>query len=215
MDRFGVVRGRLEKYYARRKRKKKLQSNNRSLSDFPTMPRPNMCLISESQNKVIYDELNYDRQSLTSEHAHLLSTMTIEQREIYDKITTSVAENRGGVYFLYGYGGTGKTFIWRAISAALRCKGEIVLTVASSGIVALLIPGGRTTHSRFAIPIYVNEDSTCNIKQGTALAELIIKAKLIIWDEAPMTHKHCFEAVDRTFRDILRFSRWKSCCFLW
>jgi len=35
----------------------------------------------------------------------------------------------------------GKTFIWRAMSSALRSKGEIVLTVASSGIAALLIPG--------------------------------------------------------------------------
>jgi len=39
------------------------------------------------------------------------------------------------------------------MSAALRSKGQIVLTVASSGIAALLIPGGRTAHSRFAIPI--------------------------------------------------------------
>lgn len=34
-----------------------------------------------------------------------------------------------------------------------------MLTVASSGIVALLIPGDRTAHSRFAIPINVDEDS--------------------------------------------------------
>ncbi|KEH24685.1 PIF1-like helicase [Medicago truncatula] len=36
-----------------------------------------------------------------------------------------------------------KTFLWRAMSSALRSRGEIVLTVALSGIVALLIPGGR------------------------------------------------------------------------
>lgn len=87
----------------------------------------------------------------------------------------------------------------------MRSQGEIVLTVASSGIAALLIPGGRTAHSRFCIPININEDSTCNINQGSPLAELIVKAKLIIWDEAPMMHRHCFEAVDKTFRDIMRF----------
>ncbi|XP_019157984.1 PREDICTED: uncharacterized protein LOC109154705 [Ipomoea nil] len=65
--------------------------------------------------------------------------------------------------------------------------------------------GGRTAHSRFAIPIAINEDSTCNIKQGSELAELLIKTSLIIWDEAPMMHKHCFEALDRTMRDLLRF----------
>lgn len=182
-----------------------LQSSSKSISDFPTMPQPDMSLITERQNRLIYDELNYDRQSLAKEYTQLMSTMTSEQRKIYDKIMTRVIENKPGLFFLHGYGGTGKTYIWRAMSAALRSKGDIVLTVASSGIAALLIPGGRTAHSRFSIPIHVDENSTCNITQGSPLAELIVKAKLIIWDEAPMTHKHCFEAVDRTFRDILRF----------
>jgi hypothetical protein len=182
-----------------------LQSSNKSVSDFPTMPQPDMSLITDRQNRLIYDELNYDRQSLAEEYTQLMSTMTSEQRKIFDKIMTRVTENKPGLFFLHGYGGTGKTYIWRAMSAALRSKGDIVLTVASSGIAALLIPGGRTAHSRFSIPIHVDENSTCNITQGSPLAELIVKAKLVIWDEAPMTHKHCFEAVDRTFRDILRF----------
>ncbi|XP_019150957.1 PREDICTED: uncharacterized protein LOC109147756 [Ipomoea nil] len=111
----------------------------------------------------------------------------------------------GGLYFVYGYGGTCKTFVWKTLSAAIRSQGNIVLNVASSGIASLLMPGGRTAHSRFAIPIEINDDSTCNIAQGSDLAELIIKCKLIIWDEAPMMHKHCFEALDRTMRDLLRF----------
>jgi len=75
--------------------------------------------------------------------------------------------------------------IWRALSTNFCSKGDIVLTTASSNIVALLIPEGRTMHSRFAIPINVDEDSTCNIKKGGQLDELIAKTKLIIWDEAP------------------------------
>ncbi|KAL1202766.1 hypothetical protein V5N11_031394 [Cardamine amara subsp. amara] len=35
------------------------------------------------------------------------------------------------------------------------------------------------------------------------LAALIAKADLIIWDEAPMAHRHTFEALDRTLRDLL------------
>ncbi|KAK9174941.1 hypothetical protein WN944_026945 [Citrus x changshan-huyou] len=31
-----------------------------------------------------------------------------------------------------------------------------------------------------------------------------MKTSLIIWDEAPMAHKFCFEALDKTLRDILR-----------
>ncbi|KAL3617640.1 hypothetical protein CASFOL_037961 [Castilleja foliolosa] len=49
-----------------------------------------------------------------------------------------------------------------------------------------------------------HETSTCNIKLGTDLAELVVQAKLIIWDEAPMMRKYCFEALDRTLRDIMK-----------
>ena len=79
------------------------------------------------------------------------------------------------------------------------------VAVASSGIASQLIPGGRTAHSRFCIPIKCNEESTCHIVQGSDLAELLIHTTLIIWDEAPMTHRFCFEALDRTLRDIMRF----------
>ncbi|KAL7155177.1 hypothetical protein ABFS83_03G058200 [Erythranthe nasuta] len=181
-----------------------LRSNNRSLAEFPTMPSPDMSLLTQVQNRLIFDELNYDRVALAAEHSRLLTCLTEEQRAIYEKIMNRIHNKQEGLFFLYGYGGTGKTFVWRTLSAALRSKGEIVLTVASSGIAALLISGGRTAHSRFAIPFNLNEDSTCNIAAGTPLSELIIKSKLIIWDEAPMMHKHCFEAVDRSLKDILR-----------
>ena len=35
------------------------------------------------------------------------------------------------------------------------------------------------------------------------LAELIEKTYLIIRDEAPMTHKHAFEVLDETLKDIM------------
>nr|GEX84876.1 uncharacterized protein [Tanacetum cinerariifolium] len=39
---------------------------------------------------------------------------------------------------------------------------------------------------------------------GSDLADLIRKANLIIWDEAPMINRHCYKAYDRTLRDICR-----------
>nr|XP_016465484.1 PREDICTED: ATP-dependent DNA helicase pif1-like [Nicotiana tabacum] len=131
--------------------------------------------------------------------------IALAQAPVVPIVIPGVNENKGGFFFLYGFGGTGKTFIWRTLASAIRSRGDIVLTVASSGIASLLLPGDRTAHSRFVIPLNLTEDSTCNIKQGTPLANLIVKAKLIIWDEEPMMHKYCFEALDKTLRDILRF----------
>ena len=128
------------------------------------------------------------------------------------------------MFFVYGYGGTGKTFLWKTLSASLRSKGEIVLNVASSGIASLLLTGGRTAHSRFLIPINLNEDSICPIIPNSDVANLLKKTSLIIWDEAPMIHRHGFEALDRTLKDILKcdgsdyFERpfgGKSNCFWW
>lgn len=168
------------------------------------MPYPSADYFQTCCNRLIHDELSYDRETLSKEHAEYLSKFNDEQHHVYNSIMASVERDIGGVFFVYGYGGTGKTFIWKALSAGIRCKGEIVLNVASSGIASLLLPGGRTAHSRFKIPINPNEDSICNIKQGRALSQLIVKAKLIIWDEAPMMHKYCFEALDRSLRDIMR-----------
>ncbi|GJT26776.1 ATP-dependent DNA helicase PIF1-like protein [Tanacetum coccineum] len=74
----------------------------------------------------------------------------------------------------------------------------IVLAVASSGIASLLLPVGRTAHSRYVIPLELMENSTCGIKQNTQLAELMQEVQLIIWDEAPMTQRYAFEALDTT-----------------
>ncbi|XP_039689765.1 ATP-dependent DNA helicase PIF1-like [Medicago truncatula] len=116
---------------------------------------------------------------------------------------SSVSKEKGGVYFLHGYGGTGKTFMWRTLAARIRSRGKIVLTVATSGIASLLLPGGRTAHSKFKIPVPAFENSSCNIDGTSELAQLLKMTKLIIWDEAPMAHRFCFEALDRTLRDIM------------
>ncbi|XP_019153447.1 PREDICTED: uncharacterized protein LOC109149911 [Ipomoea nil] len=182
-----------------------LSAMGKSLKDFQSMPIPDLVNHSRTTNRLIMEELAYEINVMKEENDTLVEKLTEEQRTIYDNVLQDAENNLGGLFFfVYGYGGTGKTFLWRALSSAIRSKGEIVLNVASSGIASLLLPGGRTAHSRFAIPIAVNEDSTCNISQNSPLAQLIMQSRLIIWDEAPMMHKLCFEALDRSMRDIMR-----------
>ncbi|XP_061365402.1 uncharacterized protein LOC133308732 [Gastrolobium bilobum] len=139
---------------------KVLQSNRKCLSDYPSMP----CITGESlldmQNRLVLDELLYDRFFCVEEHKRLMSSLTDEQKFVYDKIISAVSVGTWGFFFLYGFGGTGKTFIWNTLSASIRSKGIFVLNVASSGIASLMLPGGRTAHSRFRITIQITEDST-------------------------------------------------------
>lgn len=122
----------------------------------------------ENENPIIYPEnANLDNilQRPGIKDTKGLSGLNNEQRTIYNSIMEAVFSKSGGMFFVYGHGGTGKTYLYRTILAAIRSKGKIALAVASSGIAALLLPGGRTVHSRFHIPINVNDESTCEIKQ--------------------------------------------------
>nr|GEU70495.1 ATP-dependent DNA helicase PIF1-like [Tanacetum cinerariifolium] len=112
-----------------------------------------------------------------------------EQKCIYANILDAVKHDKGGIFFVYNYGGTGKTYLYKTMTATLRSKGKIVLNIASSGIAALLLDRGRTAHSRFVIPINVVKDSMCSISTDNDLADLLHKTKLITWDEAPILNK--------------------------
>ncbi|XP_076915538.1 uncharacterized protein LOC143574924 [Bidens hawaiensis] len=41
------------------------------------------------------------------------------------------------------------------------------------------------------------------VRRNTDVYELLKKTSLIIWDEAPMIHKHAFETLDRTLNDVM------------
>ncbi|CAN7104026.1 unnamed protein product, partial [Brassica rapa subsp. narinosa] len=136
-----------------------LKSNGTSPSNWDKMPKP-FRDADDLQNVLILDELSYNREELREEHDRDILKMTDEQRKIYEEIIDAVTEERGGIFFVYGFGGTGKTFLWRLLAAAVRSRGEIVLNVASSGIASLLLQGGRTAHSRFGEErTYLSSDS--------------------------------------------------------
>ena len=42
----------------------------------------------------------------------------------------------------------------------------------------------------------------CDIKKNSDTAQMLKDCKLIVWDEASMSHKHAFEALDKTLRNL-------------
>ncbi|KAI9112813.1 hypothetical protein K1719_016130 [Acacia pycnantha] len=103
--------------------------------------------------------------------------MTDEQKQVFDEIMCVVSMMKGGFFFLHGFGGTGKTFIWNALTASVRSNGGIILNIASSAIAATLLPSSRTAHSR-------NIDQAAGLCNGTRLqisqlGKNVIKAKAL------------------------------------
>jgi hypothetical protein len=83
-------------------------------------------------------------------------------------------------FFLQGYAGTGKIFLYNAICNHFRAKEEIIICVVLLDIAILLLPGGSTFHSRFYISLNSTQGNQCNISKGTQAAGLLKRASLII-----------------------------------
>ncbi|XP_016191921.1 uncharacterized protein LOC107632779 [Arachis ipaensis] len=98
--------------------------------------------------------------------------MTICKKYGYPDLIITMTYSGGFYFFFYGHDRCGKTFICNGLSSVIRSRAKIVLNVASSGIASLLIPGGRTAHSRFLIPITITDESTYNIKHDQHEGEM-------------------------------------------
>jgi len=175
----------------------------KSLGDFPDMPLPQQQWGIIANNPILQEQISYDLEELAVQVEERKQTFNLEQMNVFNAVMDSVKDEQGKLFFVHSAGGGGKTYLCNTIAAAVRTLGKVALCVASSGIAALLLDGGRTAHSRFKIPIPVHEDSFCGIKKDSNLHGVMKETSIIIWDEAPMQDKHAIEAVDRTLRDLL------------
>ena len=167
------------------------------------MPQPTLNWDLHMGSALIAEQLDYNREEESKMAANMVPQLNPEQQSSYDAVLSTVLSGSGKTFFLSGPGGTGKTFVYRALCHTLHGMGHIVICVASSGIAALLLPGGRTSHSMLKIPIEgLGPESYCSINKEDSRAELLRAASLIIWDEVPMQHRFGPEAVSRTLMDI-------------
>ncbi|CAN1164945.1 ATP-dependent DNA helicase PIF1 [Linum perenne] len=156
-----------------------LHTYSSSLGHFG-LPMPTAGTSCMQATNIITAHLNYNCATEAAKSHQLHSSLNGSQLTAYAAIIESVSKNQGKFFFLHGHGGTGKTFLYNCIISKIRSEGKIVL-----------------------IPLEVDNLSTCMVKKGTEVAELLKEATLIVWDEAPMVHRLSFEAVDRTLCDLM------------
>jgi transcriptional regulator GlxA family with amidase domain len=192
------------------------QSGGKTLSDFHLpIATVDFDAITSNQTmgRLIVEEQSYDGASLKADWEDGYNIAIPEQKQILDRIASAIDDptsfrHNTRVFFIDGPGGAGKTFVENLLLASTRSNHKIALAVASSGIASVLLTGGRTSHSRFKIPLQIDAESTCNISAQSDLARLVKMTTMIVWDEAPAQHRHCFEAVNRTLQDIRQSNEW-------
>ena len=165
----------------------------------------------ENVSRLVREELDYKASEQADKAAAMYKRMNDGQMCVFDAVMAMVRASEDNEFsaphmiFNDAPGGTGKTFVNEALCAKVGGEGKIVLAVASSGIAAQLLPGGRTAHFKFQIPLDIKATSTCFISNSPTdpRCALLKRTALIIVDEASMLHKYAYEAVDRSLRDLL------------
>jgi hypothetical protein len=135
--------------------------------------------------------------------AELKGQLNDEQGDAFNQITKAITgDSETAHFFLQGPGGAGKTFLYKTLYYHYRAQGKRVLCVASTGIAALLLPNGTTSHSAFKLPLELTDNSTCSVSKQSFLGKELANVDLVIWDEVPMQNKHAFLAVHRLLVDL-------------
>src|ERR1044072_5398999 len=89
---------------------KHLRSHAKRLRDYPGFSDYDIPEYNDFENQFVMEELSYDREEMRALHQRLINSLTAEQRQVHDEIMNSVSKYSGHFFFLYGYGGTGKTY---------------------------------------------------------------------------------------------------------
>eukprot|EP00267_Zea_mays_P057466 XP_023157502.1 ATP-dependent DNA helicase PIF1-like [Zea mays] len=96
--------------------------------DIKTFPLPP--IIDAYDNAIGTAREVYEEESieLASADAVLKDSLNEEQMVAYDKIMSAVNTDQGGLFFVDGPGGTGKTYLYRVLLATLRNQGKIAVS---------------------------------------------------------------------------------------
>ncbi|XP_012858911.1 PREDICTED: uncharacterized protein LOC105978047 [Erythranthe guttata] len=84
-------------------------------------------MVEDTINILVLDELDYDRFEMGRELQRSLASITDEQRKVYDVVMDVVSKDCGGMFFLYGHGGMGKTISQQNPEAEFLNKANLII----------------------------------------------------------------------------------------
>jgi hypothetical protein len=97
-----------------------LMRNGHRVEDFPTLLKFNYIPSVHGGNQLVEEELAYDQHSLTTNGDNAEDRLNGDQRNAYKTILNVMINKVGKLFFVYGSGGTGKTFVWTTLLSRLR-----------------------------------------------------------------------------------------------
>ena len=85
----------------------------------------------------------------------------LKQEVAFKIIMKMINSGRSDAFFIYRPRGTSKIFLYRALLAQVRLRRLLTLPTTTSGVTAVILLGGLTTHSQFILPLNPNDTNFC------------------------------------------------------
>jgi hypothetical protein len=127
----------------------------------------------------------------TNRFLEMSTTLNTRQLAIADCVINLESSGNTALIYVDGPGGCGKTFLLNTLIHYFNASEIPVITVASSGVASLMLINGMTTHSRFKIPLNIDENSECTWKASSPSTQVLRDARVVIWDKISMQIKEC------------------------
>ncbi|CAH0562908.1 unnamed protein product [Brassicogethes aeneus] len=171
---------------------------NQDLVDFYELP-----LVNHKED--LFADFAGDEQSLNE-----------EQRDIFHLVMSAIEDNNNvdvpddfvNIFYVDAPGGTGKTFLFNTLLKTLRMRRFDTVAVAWTVIAAFFLLAGKTAHKAFRLPLNITENAgRCGYPMESERSNYIKNAKLIVWDEAPMSSKYAITLVNNYLRDLMQKPR--------
>ena len=183
--------------------------HGRKTSDFG-LPEPQAFDPDCFRLRELRAELAFDQQAEHEAATSMRRSMRPGSRQAgaYDAIAAALALGTGAIYFVDGPGGTGKSFLFQALLHTVRATGQIAAACSWNGLAASLLPGGRTCHARFGFPVPVpREHVPWRVTARTGKGQVLIRARLLLWDEVVTAPGGALDAADACLRDLCQIDQ--------
>uniref|UniRef100_A0A0L8GP75 ATP-dependent DNA helicase n=1 Tax=Octopus bimaculoides TaxID=37653 RepID=A0A0L8GP75_OCTBM len=153
---------------------------------------------------ILQEGLNFEKAALHDHAFERYPTLNAKQKYIFDQVVGSVIKKEGKIFCLNASGGSEKTYTINLILTEVWSQGHIAVATAVSGIAANLLENERPLYSRCSIPLRITEEYMCHMKISDSRRKFFQKARLLVIDEVTMDHKHVYECIDPSLREVIQ-----------
>lgn len=131
-------------------------------------------------------------------------TLSESQRIAFERIKASItnpsAHLNANAFLIRGAAGSGKTFLLNHISRHCRNEDVNAIAFAYTGTATCELFRGKTVHSRFRIPW---NRIICGLEPDGAGYKAILKASVLLWDQAACCNRLIFEEINRFLQNMM------------